>query len=222
LTSARVLLLALERLSGPLRQAFSTDGFDLFDCRDLADFLFTASTGNFDLLLVDHAVCAGSAIEIGTVLASIPDLAKSPVLIFGAPKASTTGSADRIHYLRELLASDEVRMRMHMSVRRLTIANARRLQRHGDVELDIDRLLVIRGSKRAPISYKQAKLLSYMMDNPAQVYSRRHLLEAVWQNPDAEEGTVTVMIVRLRKLLERIGRPDMIKTVSKTGYLLDF
>ena len=60
------------------------------------------------------------------------------------------------------------------------------------------------------------------MSAPRQVFSRKQLLDRVWEsNTEIETRTVDVHIGRLRKALNRSKDIDPIRTVHGTGYSLD-
>jgi two-component system phosphate regulon response regulator PhoB len=65
------------------------------------------------------------------------------------------------------------------------------------------------------------RLLKFLMENPAVVFSRQELLEAVWGDKALDEGTVTVGMVRLRRALNSTGRPNLLRQVRGFGYALD-
>ena len=63
------------------------------------------------------------------------------------------------------------------------------------------------------------RLLHFLATHPERVYSRAHLLDEVWgDRVFVEERTVDVHIRRLRQLLARSGRDQLIDTVRGMGY----
>ena len=66
------------------------------------------------------------------------------------------------------------------------------------------------------------RLLRHFLENPARVFSRERLLDAVWgRDKDIEPRTVDVHIRRLRQAINIEGRPELIRTVRSAGYALD-
>jgi two-component system phosphate regulon response regulator PhoB len=60
------------------------------------------------------------------------------------------------------------------------------------------------------------------MSVPGRIYSRQQLLNAVWgQDAYIDERTVDVHVGRLRKVLNRGGLRDPIRTVRGGGYGFD-
>lgn len=68
----------------------------------------------------------------------------------------------------------------------------------------------------------ELKLLSFLMQNPAQAFSREQLLKHVWGFSLGDTSTVSVHIRRLRLKLEaEPARPVIIRTVWGVGYYLE-
>lgn len=61
-----------------------------------------------------------------------------------------------------------------------------------------------------------------LMERPGRVFSREHLLDAIWgRNTFIDERTVDVHIGRLRKALIKGAETDPIRTVRGAGYSLN-
>ena len=60
------------------------------------------------------------------------------------------------------------------------------------------------------------------MSAPRQVFSRKQLLDRVWEsNTEIETRTVDVHIGRLRKSLKEVSNKNLIITIRGFGYSLD-
>ncbi|MBA2466920.1 MAG: winged helix-turn-helix domain-containing protein [Sphingomonas sp.] len=93
--------------------------------------------------------------------------------------------------------------------------------RYADLELDLRGHKVRRAGSIIWLSTLQLRLLTFLMENPAVVFTRQELLEAVWGDTTLDEGAVTVGVVRLRRALSSTGRPNLIRQVRGFGYALD-
>ena len=113
--------------------------------------------------------------------------------------------------------SREFELRLRAIHRRLRPAAAGRVLRHGGIELDLDRYTVRSNGGPVQLTAMQLKLLQHFMERPGVIFSRRELLEQVWQNPKLDEGAVTACIVRIRRALAAAGGPDAIRNVRTTG-----
>jgi DNA-binding response OmpR family regulator len=124
--------------------------------------------------------------------------------------------------LRELLA----RVRAHL--RRAESGGAEGKEPHrrfrfGDVEVDFDRLEVHRSGRRQPLTYREFRLLEYLVHHPGEVLSRERLLKEAWGHADNQTTrTVDNHVLRLRKHIEPDPEnPRYIRTTRGAGYLFD-
>ena len=63
------------------------------------------------------------------------------------------------------------------------------------------------------------RLLHYLMSYKERVHSRAKLLDRVWgDHVFIEDRTVDVHILRLRKILDRVGKEHLVQTVRGAGY----
>ncbi|MEQ1637292.1 MAG: phosphate regulon transcriptional regulator PhoB [Methylococcales bacterium] len=90
---------------------------------------------------------------------------------------------------------------------------------HGDLILDIVQHRLSIGDNQLDVSPTEFRLINFFMTHPDKVYSRTQLLDQVWgRSVYIEERTVDVHIRRLRKILGKYGREDMVQTVRGFGY----
>jgi DNA-binding response OmpR family regulator len=91
----------------------------------------------------------------------------------------------------------------------------------GDVEVDLERLLVHRQGRLVELTPTEFRLLRHLVAHPGRPFSRDELIEAVW-GYDSSVGstrTVDVHIRHLRKKLEEDpANPRWIITVWGIGY----
>ena len=92
--------------------------------------------------------------------------------------------------------------------------------RAGDVEIDMVTRRVTRGGVAVDLTAKEFDLLAHMAAHPGRVYTREHLLRAVWgYDYFGDDSTVTVHVRRLREKLEPDpARPRYVTTVWGVGY----
>lgn len=78
------------------------------------------------------------------------------------------------------------------------------------------------GDRTILLPLKEFELLSFLMMNPMQVFSREHLIEQVWGfDYEGDERTVDVHVKRLRERFSNLTDDLQIKTVRGVGYLLE-
>ncbi|MEE8390371.1 MAG: response regulator transcription factor [Anaerolineae bacterium] len=93
--------------------------------------------------------------------------------------------------------------------------------RFGEIELDMERLLVTRRGKLVDLTPTEFRLLRYLVSNPERPCSRDELIEAVWgyASDIGSDRTVDVHIRHLRKKLEDDpASPRWLVTVRGMGY----
>lgn len=92
-----------------------------------------------------------------------------------------------------------------------------------DMVIDREKYTVIVGNKNIKLSATEFKLLTYLAERPNKIYSRDHLLDAVWGNDVyVEPRTVDVHIRRVRtKIEEDPNNPVYIKTMRGVGYFVE-
>jgi DNA-binding response OmpR family regulator len=91
----------------------------------------------------------------------------------------------------------------------------------GDIEIDLERLVVYRGGYPVDLTPTELRLLRYLVSNPGRPFSRGALIEAVWgyDSSVGNERTVDVHIRHLREKLEPDpASPCWLITVRGVGY----
>ena len=88
--------------------------------------------------------------------------------------------------------------------------------RIGDVEVDIDNMVVIREGKRYPLSKRASELLSLLIRHRGKVVTNDMILNCIWQDKAVGSDIIRAYIKELRKVIPR----DYIKTFRGVGYML--
>lgn len=90
-----------------------------------------------------------------------------------------------------------------------------------DVELDTENYRVKRGKRDIHLGPIEFRMLQHFMQHPDQVFSRKELVEAVWDK-DASDGSriVDVHMGKLRKALSVDGEHALFRTIRGIGYAL--
>lgn len=113
----------------------------------------------------------------------------------------------------ELLARVKARLRQNG-----TVDNK---QRVADLELDGERLEVIRGNKIIQLTPQEFKLLEYLMNNKGRVLTREMILNRVWSYPqDIETRVVDVYMGYLRKKLDQKFDKKLFHSIRGFGYMI--
>lgn len=90
----------------------------------------------------------------------------------------------------------------------------------GDLEIDMDKMLVKKQGKEIHLTANEFKVLSTLISNPGQVFSREHLIQSAFGHEyEAFDRTVDSYIKNLRQKIEdNSKKPSYILTVYGVGY----
>lgn len=90
----------------------------------------------------------------------------------------------------------------------------------GKVSLDEQKSYVYVETEKVELSVGEYRLLHILMKNKNQTLTRKQLLEKLWDENEqfVNDNTLTVTMKRLR---EKLGQPNFIKTVRGIGYLIE-
>lgn len=227
--TAKAHLLVVED-EAPIRAGlldlFVFHGYEVTAAADGLEGLRLASTGRFDLILLDLMLPGMDGFEVcDRVREQDP---AQPIIMLTA----RTGDQDIIEGLR-LGADDyvskpfsvtELVLRVQAVLRRSRGVRPQSL-RLGDLALDLDGLSGQRGETRIALTRREADLLAYLAGQCARAVSREELLHKVWgyaRNAGLETRTVDIHIAKLRRKIEPDpSHPRFLLTVRGAGYRLD-
>jgi two-component system copper resistance phosphate regulon response regulator CusR len=92
----------------------------------------------------------------------------------------------------------------------------------GDLEIDVQRRRVRRGSTRIDLTPREFALLQLLARRQGEVLSRTQIASYVWDmNFDSDTNVVEVAIRRLRAKIDDDYPVKLIKTVRGVGYVID-
>lgn len=92
----------------------------------------------------------------------------------------------------------------------------------GHIKLDYNYRQIIVNQTPIKLKNMEFKLLCYLMENANKVVTKEELFENIWQSRFIEDGTLTVHIRRLRKIIEKDPDcPQYIKTIWGVGYVFE-
>jgi two-component system copper resistance phosphate regulon response regulator CusR len=91
----------------------------------------------------------------------------------------------------------------------------------GDLQLDLNRKIAIRGNKTISLTAREYALLEYLMRNKGHVVSKQDISEHVWDiNFDTGTNVVEVYVNILRKKVDRDFTDKLIQTRVGLGYVI--
>jgi two-component system OmpR family response regulator len=193
--------------------------------RNGRDGLFLGLNESFDAIIADRMLPGPDGLSILRALRASG--LRTPVLIVTAMaevEARVDGlDAGADDYLAKPFAFSELRARLDAMTRRggETSEGEQALLRVADLEMNLLRRTVRRGTQKVELLPTEFRLLEFMMRHQGQVLTRTMLLERVWDfNFDPSTNVVDVHMSRLRRKLDAAG-PPLIRTVRGAGYMID-
>lgn len=223
----RVLIVEDEEpLTLLLRYNLEAEGYDV-DCvgrGDEAEIRLREQVP--DLLLLDWMLPGLSGIELCRRIRVRPETERMPIIMLTARgeegdriRGLSTGADD---YIVKPFSVPELLARVRALLRRTKPAHIATLLTAGDMELDRETHRVRRGGHELHLGPTEFRLLEFLMTSPGRVFTREHLLNAVWgHDVYIDERTVDVHVGRLRKAIRVPHKADPIRTVRGTGYSFD-
>lgn len=176
------------------------------------------------LFLLDIMVPGGDGLDVCRRLRSHPDLSRVPIIFLTA----RAGENDRVlglemgadDYITKPFATRELVARVKAVLRRFERPAVPSVVSFDEVVIDSGAMqLKVRGELTTTTA-TEFRLLDYLARHPGRVFSRDHLLDAVWG--DARFVTPRSVDVYVRRIREKIEsdpeNPRYLKTVRGAGY----
>ena len=224
--SRRLLLVEDEPgLVMTLTDRLSAEGYDVDTASDAASGQAKASSGNFDVIVLDVMLPGGNGFDICRAVRQKG--VQTPILMLTARgqvvdrvvglKLGADDYLVKPFEMVELLARIEAVMRRSGPT---TAATATDNYRFGDIAIDFRRAEATKGGVALELSAREFKLLRYFVEHRGAALSRDELLNEVWgYNAMPSTRTVDVHIAWLRQKIEDNPRhPQLILTVHGLGY----
>ncbi len=212
-----------------LQLHLTAEGYQVAAAADGEAGLLAFQSGNYGMVILDWMLPSMSGIDVLREI-RIND-SRTPVLMLTARSEETDkvlglelGCDD---YLTKPFSIRELTARIKVLHRRIERAEEMARISSGDRILDLGTLKIDHGKRKVQINgepvqltVKEYDLLYTLASRPGRTYSRRQLLDIVWdQDSDVYEHTVNSHVNRLRnKVEDNPNRPRLILTVWGIGY----
>lgn len=182
-----------------------------------------AATGLFDVVTLDRLLPDMNGLAVLERLRA--DGLRAPVLMLSALSdvdqriAGLRAGGD--DYLVKPFVPDELSVRVEVLLRRAR-PDIEPALRVGGLYLDLIRREVAVDGEPVRLLHMEYRLLEFLARHAGRVVSRRMLFEQVWNyHFDPGANLINVHVARLRRKLDRPGRPSAIATIKGEGYRLD-
>ncbi|HKJ24259.1 MAG TPA: response regulator transcription factor [Myxococcota bacterium] len=207
-----------------IRRGLAESGFDVDVAEDGARGLELASSGAYDLLLLDVMLPERDGFELLRCLRN--DGVGTPALFLSA----RSEVADRIHglnlgaddYLPKPFAFAELVARIRAIGRRASSESDDGRIEIADVVVDVARHRVTRAGAEIDLTPKEFQIFEFLARNAGEVVSRTMILERVWgYGFDPYSNLIDVHMNRLRRKVDRDHGTRLIHTLKGVGYILE-
>lgn len=204
-----------------LSELLAAEGWDVSVSRGQTDAIAHATSGGYDLVLLDVTLAEGNGFAVCTAIKqALPSL---PVIFltaaddeFNTVAGLSMGADD---YIAKPFRPRELLARIRSVLRRSKPTE--QLVRLGQVVVDPARARVTKAGVDVELSAIEYRLLLLFATHAGRVVTREMMRDALWEDAGAyvEDNTLSVYIKRLRdKIEDDPSSPQLIKTVRGIGY----
>lgn len=183
--------------------------------------------GEFDLLVLDIMMPGKSGLE---VCREVRQTSAVPIILLTAKDSEAdkvegleSGADDYVtkpFSLRELTGRIRAQLRRRELDRNSDPGKAPAKLTAGPVEIDLARHSVSVRGKPVKLTRSEFQVLRLLVENPGEVYSRRQIMEELWQTEF--KGDVRACDVHISNLRQKVEtdpqKPELVLTVRRLGY----
>lgn len=183
--------------------------------------------GEFDLLVLDIMMPGKSGLE---VCREVRQTSAVPIILLTAKDSEAdkvegleSGADDYVtkpFSLRELTGRIRAQLRRRELDRSSNAPGAPAKLSTGPVEIDLARHSVSVRGEPVKLTRSEFQVLRLLVENPGEVYSRRQIMEELWQTEF--KGDVRACDVHISNLRQKVEvdpqKPELVLTVRRLGY----
>lgn len=211
-----------KKVASFIKRGLEEDSFQVTLSHDGVDGLKRASSGEYDLIILDCMLPKKDGLSVVQELRQAGN--QVPVLMLTA-KSETTDVVSGLEagaddYLVKPFAFAELQARVRALIRRSEQDRGAEI-RFADLRLDPVNHKVWRGQTEIVLTAKEYNLLAYMVRNAGNVLTRANIADNCWEYPfETFTNIIDVYINYLRKKVDGKFPTKLIHTVRGQGYIL--
>jgi phosphate regulon transcriptional regulator PhoB len=206
----------------------SKEGFDVVSAMDGEEALKKIGEKGFDLIILDLMMPGLQGMELCRILRNDPKTKNLPIIMLTA----RTEELDRVlglemgadDYITKPFSPRELIARIKAVLRRSerVVPEGKRIVA-GALTINTETYSAAKNNVPLNLSPTEFRLLLYLVERRGRIFSREHLLNAVWKDEGyVEPRTVDVHISRIRTQIENDpSNPVYIKTRRGHGYYFE-
>ena len=225
--SERILVVDDEpAITDAVAYALRGEGFDVATAGDGESALDAAREQGFDVLVLDLMLPRLSGIEVCRRLRAESDV---PILMLTAKDAEVDRvvglEAGADDYVTKPFSTAELVSRVRAILRRRELdrtAGSSTTRRLGGLTLDLARYRASVDGEVVPLTPSEFKLLALLAQEPERVYTRREIMEHLWESSYVgDQRACDIHVSNVRRKIERDpANPERLLTVRGVGYRL--
>jgi DNA-binding response OmpR family regulator len=209
-----------------IKRLFERDGHRVMALADGRSAVDRASTGNFDIVLLDIGLGAGpDGYDVCRTLRERRNVV--PIIMLTALDSEADAvlglEAGADDYVTKPFGPTELRSRIRAVLRRAgPRALGEQMLAVGPIVLDRSRRSVSVRGQPVELTFSEFELLQALMTRPGELFNRHELLRAIWGDSAYRDPRgIDVHVRHLREKLETVpARPELLLTVRGVGYRL--
>ncbi|MDI6765396.1 MAG: heavy metal response regulator transcription factor [Bacteroidota bacterium] len=211
-----------KKLAKVLKQGFEEEHYIVEVAFDGEQGFSLASTGNYDLIVLDILLPKRDGISVLKELHA--KHINTPVLLLTA-KSSVEDKVEGLDsgaddYLTKPFSFEELLARVRLLLKRSAYEKSTILK-VADLQLDLVAHKAKRGDKQIELTGREYALLQYFMQNVNRVLTRTIISEQIWNyNFDTGTNVIDVYINHLRSKIDDGFEIKLIHTVRGVGYMM--
>lgn len=194
--------------------------FEVTVCHSGAEALAVARQVDPDVVVLDLGLPGIDGLEVCRQMRTFSDAYVVMLTARDTELDTIVGlSVGADDYITKPFSPKELVARINTVLRRTAPQHAMQEIQFADCVLRDDDLSLVQGERVIQIGGTEYKLLKFFLTHSERSYTRAQLLDLVWgDHVYIEERTVDVHILRLRKILQKVGLEAHLETVRGVGY----
>lgn len=201
-----------------MKTVLSREGFEVFLAQNGQVGLDIMYQETIDLLIVDIMMPVMNGFSFTEEVRRINE--NIPILMITAKQTMQDKKQGFLlgidDYMVKPVDLEEMMLRVYALLRRAKISAEKRLV-VGNTILDYDTFTIIKNGQSSELPKHEFLLLFYLLSYKGKIFTRRNLLENVWNLSDSDEHTIDVHINRLRNRFKDNDDFEIV-TVRGLGY----